>query len=93
MEAQEILSVIAQGLALSFIAWVLITLVLSQQSDGKFTSEEAAKVIVIVGFVFIMIVIAYSEKPPFNETMLLINLGALLGLAGIDVYKAKKLKE
>ena len=94
MTPQEILSLVAQGVALIFIAWVMVTLVLSQKKNDRLTGEEVAKDVIIIAFVYVMLSNGYREPgtpPVFDTTTMLLMLGALLGLAGIDVVKAKSL--
>ena len=95
MEPQEILSLVAQGVALIFIAWVMVTLVMSQKSKDRLTGEEVAKDVIIIAFIFVMVFNGYREvntPPVFDSTTMLLMLGSLLGLAGMDIMKIKQLQ-
>lgn len=94
MEAQAIFILAAQGVALAFITWVMVTLVLSQKKNDRLTGEEVAKDVIIIAFIFVMLSNGYREvdaPPIFDSTTVLLMLGSLLGLAGIDKINIKNL--
>ncbi len=93
MEVQEILIVVAKGLAILFTVILFVMLVLSMRKDGKLGADEASKV-VIMGLLIYMTVVNASrltEYPTFGDGTYLILLGSVLLLAGIDIAKANKL--
>jgi hypothetical protein len=95
MEPQEILSIVAQGIALLFIAWVMIVLVISQKNKDRLTGEEVAKDVIIIAFIFVMVFNGYREagtSPIFDSTTMLLMLGSLLGLAGMDIMKIRQIQ-
>ena len=86
----EILKIVAPILALLFTLWMGVTYVLGAKKDGKFTGDEMAKVAAIGGFLFMLIVNGYREPESpliFDHTMVMVSLGSVLILAGIDVAK------
>jgi len=88
-----ILGIVAQGAALIFILGMLVTLILSQKKDGAFTADEASKVVIICTFIFMIVSNAYRPQgtdPVFDMGIILLTLGSVLGLAGIDIIKAKQ---
>jgi len=90
----ELLKIIAPVAGLIFILGMGIVYVISANKDGKFTGDEMAKVIAMAGFVFMLIVNGYRpENAPlvFDHTMVMVSLGAVLVLAGIDIAKVKSI--
>ena len=94
MEAQVILSVVAQGLALIFIFTMGVVWLIGARKDGKLTKDEIAPVAIIGVFIFMMIMNGMRpiDTPPrFDSSVVLIVLGSVLLLAGIDIAKLKGL--
>ena len=94
MEAQQILGLAAQGVAVVFVTWMLITLVLSQKKRDGLTGDEVAKVVIIATFIFIITMNGFrdvSTPPIFDSTVVLLTLGSLIGLAGIDIIKVRQI--
>lgn len=93
MESQEILVIVAKGVAILFTLTLFITLMLSMRKDGKFTADEASKVIVMGLLIYMTVVNAnrITEYPTFDDGTYFLLLASVLLLAGIDVYKAKGL--
>ena len=89
----EILSILAQASGLIFALVVGIILVIGMRKDGKLTGDEAAKVAIIGGFIYMTVMNGTrdTEWMVFGQGSYLIVLGAVLGLAGIDIVKAKNL--
>jgi len=96
MEAQEILSISVQIIGMLFIVGLGSILVWSMTMDGKLTANEASKVIIMVGFIFAMIsngARPADTLPIFDSSIMLILLGSVLTMSGIDAYRFIKDKK
>ncbi|KKM85616.1 hypothetical protein LCGC14_1287240 [marine sediment metagenome] len=93
MEAQDLLGVFAQGAALLFTLTLGIILVIGMRKDGRLTGDEAAKIAIIGGFIYMTVMNGTrdTEWMVFGQGTYLLVLGAVLGLAGIDIAKVKNL--
>ena len=95
METQVILSLSVQVMGMLFIVGLGSVLVWSMTRDGKLTANEAAKVVILVGFIYAMISNGYRPAdtlPVFDSSIILILLGSVLTMAGLDAYKLIKEK-
>ena len=96
MELQEIISIATQILGVLFILALGGILVWSMTRDGKLTANEASKVTIMIGFIYAMIVNGsrpVDTSPVFDSSIMLILLGSVLTMAGIDAYKLIKDKK
>jgi len=93
MDYNEILAIAAQSIAIIFAVILGVILILSMKKDGKFTADEAAKVVLMGLLIYMTVVNATrdTEWLVFDQGTYLIVLGAVLGLAGLDIYKSKGL--
>ena len=89
MTSLENLSMLAQIVALIFLLGLLSMLVYYMKKDGNLTPDEAAKVIILGSYVYMLVVNANhaGDVPKFGSEVFLISMGAILGLAGIDYIK------
>jgi hypothetical protein len=86
----DILKIIAPSVSLLFLLGMGVIYVLHAKKDGRFTGDEMAKVIAMAGFVFMLVVNGYRPEGSaliFDHTMIMVSLGSVLVLAGIDVAK------
>ena len=93
MTPTEILVLSAKAIAVLFILILGIILIVSMKKDGKLTADEASKVVLIALFIYMTVVngTRTTEWLVFDQGTYLIILGSVLGLAGLDIYKAKSL--
>ncbi|UCD07710.1 MAG: hypothetical protein JSW41_01935 [Candidatus Aenigmatarchaeota archaeon] len=93
MEAKEIMVLAVQGSAVIFTLILFVLLLVGMYNDRKFTADEASKVIVMGILIYMTLVNGNrtTEYPVFGDGTYLILLGAVLILAGIDIYKSKGL--
>ena len=91
METQLIFEMAVQSIGVLFTLSLGILLVWHMnKSGGKLTPNEAGKVIVMIMFVYAMIVNGSREVGTplvFDVNIIMILLGAVLGLAGIENWK------
>jgi hypothetical protein len=89
----EILVLSVKAVAVIFILTLGIILVVSMKKDGKLTADEASKVVLIALLIYMTVVngTRSTEWLVFDQGTYLIILGSVLGLAGLDIYKAKGL--
>ena len=90
----ENLALAAQIAALVFTLLLGVLLIIGMMKDKKLTADEAAKVAIIGMFIYMMVVNGnrVTEWMIYDQGVILIVLGSVLLLAGIDIYKAKKLQ-
>ena len=90
----ENLALAAQIAALVFALLLGVLLIIGMMKDKKLTADEAAKVAIIGMFIYMMVVNGnrVTEWMIYDQGVILIVLGSVLLLAGIDIYKAKKLQ-
>ena len=96
MEAQEIILIVLQIIGIVFIVGLGVILVWSMTRDGKLTANEASKVTIMCGFIYAMIVNGARPEGSdliFDSSTILILLGSVLLMAGIDLYKVSQLKK
>lgn len=93
METQEIIVVIAKGLSVLFVLTLFLMLIMSMRKDGKFTADEASKVVIMLILIYMTVVNGQrtTEYPTFGDGTYLILVGAVLLLAGIDMARTKDL--
>lgn len=89
MESQEIISLIGSTLSLLFLFIVGIVWLMGAKGDGKLSKEEIAPVAIIGVFIYMMVVNANrtTEFMVFDTTTVLLVLGSVIALAGIDIAK------
>ena len=91
METQVIVSIAVQIIGFIFILTVLVFQFLHMKKSGTgLMPNETAKLIVISAFVYAMIKngsVDPGQPPIFDFNLMVILLGALLGLAGITNWK------
>ena len=91
----ETLTIVTQIIGIGFILGMGIILIWSMTKDGKLTANEASKVIIMIGFAYAMIVNGTrlpDTSPKFDSSIILILLGSVLTMAGIDAYNLMKKK-
>jgi len=95
METQEILSISVQIIGMLFIVGLGSILVWSMTRDGRLTANEASKVVAMVAFIYAMIVNgvrSIGTDPIFDSSIILILLGSILTMAGIETWGPTKSK-
>jgi len=91
----ENLTIVTQIIGIGFVLGLGLILIWSMTRDGKLTANEASKVIIMVGFAYAMIANGTrlpDTQPIFDSSIILILLGSVLTMAGIDAYNLMKKK-
>jgi hypothetical protein len=93
MTPTEILVLSVKAVAVIFTLMLGIILIISMKKDGNLTADEASKVVLIALLIYMTVVngTRSTEWIVFDQGTYLIILGSVLGLAGLDIYKAKGL--
>jgi hypothetical protein len=93
MTPTEILVLSVKAVAVIFTLMLGIILIISMKKDGNLTADEASKVVLIALLIYMTVVngTRSTEWLVFDQGTYLIILGSVLGLAGLDIYKAKGL--
>ncbi len=89
MEIQEILSAGAQVIGMLFVVGLGTILIWSMTRDGTLTANEASTVVIMVGFIYAIISNGSrlpDTAPIFDSSIILILLGSVLAMAGLDAY-------
>ena len=92
----ENLTIVVQIIGIGFVLGLGLILVWSMTKDGKLSANEASKVIIMVGFTYAMIVNGTripDTQPIYDSSIILILLGSVLTMAGIDAYNLMKKSE
>jgi hypothetical protein len=93
MTPAEILVLSVKAVAVIFTLMLGIILIISMKKDGNLTADEASKVVLIALLIYMTVVngTRSTEWIVFDQGTYFIILGSVLGLAGLDIYKAKGL--